>query len=83
MAKRVYQQILILAIISFIPVVLAAGIASGYILGTFLEQQMKLPWIVFLACLVLGVTGSIVEVVRLIKLAIRTEKEGNHERRSE
>lgn len=74
MAKQVYQQILIVSIVAFVPVVLASGLAAGYIAGIFLRDQFHLPWFVFLICVVLGVASSFYEVVRLIRLAIKTEK---------
>ena len=82
MSKHVYRQVLIVAIIAFIPIVLATGIVSGYLVGIVLEEHFHLPWIIFLGCVLMGVLGSIVEVVRLIKLAIRTENEKQNERRN-
>ena len=74
MSKRVYQQIMVVAIVAFVPVVLASGVVAGYIAGVFLRDQFHLPWFVFIVCVVLGVISSFYEVIRLIKLAIKSEK---------
>jgi len=79
MAKKIYQQIMVVSIIAFIPITLAAGLAAGYIVGSFLKEQFRLPEFVFVVCLVVGVAGSIIEVVKLIRLAIRTEKYNHHD----
>jgi len=75
MSQKIYQQVMVWAIVAFIPVVLAAGLVAGIIVGDFLEHRFNLPRFVFVICVVVGVASSIQEVVKLIKLAIRTEKQ--------
>ncbi len=73
--KEAYKRIKIAGLLSFIPIILAAGPLGGYILGDFLEKRFHLPLYTQAICITLGFLGSLRETIRVIKIALRTEGE--------
>jgi hypothetical protein len=73
--KEAYKRIKVAGLLSFIPIILAAGPLGGYILGDFLEKRFHLPVYTQAICIALGIIGSVRETVRIIKIALRTERE--------
>ena len=73
--ERIYRQVTVVAVLSLVPVVLAAGVVTGCLAGGFLEQKFRAPAYVFLGCVLFGIGGGIYEVFRLIRLAIKLDKE--------
>jgi hypothetical protein len=66
-----YKRIRIVGMISYIPIILAAGPFGGFFLGEYLTQSLKLPPYVMLICIGLGFITSIRETVRIIRLVIK------------
>jgi len=60
--------------ISFIPIMLAAGPLSGYVAGDYLEKRFSLSPYVTLICIGLGSIASIIEVVKIIKRVLQINK---------
>ncbi len=73
--KELYKQIKIIGIIFSIPMTLAAGPISGYYLGDFLEKKFSLSFYFPLIFAGIGFIGSIIEIIRIIKLAIKIDKD--------
>ena len=71
--EKVYKWVKIGGILSFIPLVLAAGPIVGYISGYYLEKKFNLPSYISIICVTLGFAGSVIETVKIIKMALRTE----------
>lgn len=70
--KELYKRIKIGGILSFIPFVLMGGALMGYLGGSYLEKKISAaPLIVFPICVALGMLVSVIEVVRIIKLAVK------------
>ncbi len=69
-----YKWIKIAGMISFIPVVLAAGIFSGYFVGEFLIRKTGVPAFILPLCIIIGTLASVIEVARIIRLVIKAEK---------
>jgi hypothetical protein len=73
--KEAYKRIKVAGLLSFIPIILAAGPLGGYILGDFLGKRFHLPVYTQAICITLGFLGSVRETIRVIKIALRTEGE--------
>jgi len=70
----IYKLIRITGMISFIPIILAAGPLSGYVAGDYLEKRFSLSPYVILICIGLGSIASIIEVVKIIKRVLQINK---------
>ena len=69
---ELYKRIKIAGILSFIPFVLLGGALLGYLGGDYLEKKIiAAPFVVFPICIALGMLVSVIEVVRIIKLAVK------------
>lgn len=73
--KDIYKRIKIAGLLSFLPIVLAAGPLGGYILGDFLEKKFSLPPYTHIICIGIGFLGSLRETIRIIRVALQTEGE--------
>lgn len=74
MKKELFKRIKIAGLISFIPVILAAGPLSGFFVGSFLKEKFRLSAYFLFICIGLGVIISIKEVVRIIRLVLNIDK---------
>ncbi len=54
---------------------MAAGPLGGYFLADYFEKRFGLPGYVSLIFILIGFIASIRETIRIIKLALKTEKE--------
>lgn len=68
--SEVYRWIKIGGIISFVPMILAAGPLSGYFIGDYFEKKFGAPAFVLFLCIGVGFAASIMEVVKIIRLAV-------------
>lgn len=73
--KEVYKRIKVYGFLSYIPFVLAVGPLSGYALGSYLEKRLSLPSYISLIFAGLGLFAAIIEIVRIIKLVSRIDKD--------
>lgn len=71
-----YKRVKIAGMLSFIPVVLAAGPVSGYIVASYLENKFGLPFYVSVICIGLGAVMSIKESVRIIRAVLKLSNNG-------
>jgi len=69
-----YKWIKIGGLLSFLPFVLVAGPMAGYVLGSYLEKKFGLPAWVSGALITIGFIGSLVETIRIVKIALRTQE---------
>lgn len=70
--KELYKRIKIAGILSFIPFVLLGGAFLGYICGDYLDKKIvSAPFIVFPISIAIGMLASVIEVIRIIKLAVK------------
>ncbi|MFH0764315.1 MAG: AtpZ/AtpI family protein [Candidatus Omnitrophota bacterium] len=60
---------------SFIPFVLAAGPIAGYLAGEYLIKKFGLPSYISFIFAAVGFAASIRETIRIIRIAIKTDKE--------
>jgi len=67
-----YKLAKIWGLITFIPVILAAGPLAGYFLGDYLEKKIGFAPYPSLMCLALGFITSIREIIRILKLIDKT-----------
>lgn len=72
-SSNIYKWIKIGGLLSFIPFVLVAGPLGGYFIGNYLEKRFGLPAYVSLILIALGFIGSAMEIVKIIKAALRSE----------
>jgi F0F1-type ATP synthase assembly protein I len=68
-----YRLTKIWGLISFVPVVLAAGPLAGYFLGDYLEKEIGFAPYLSLVCLGLGFVTSIREIIKILKLVDKTD----------
>jgi len=72
--EDLYKWIKIAGILSFIPLVLAGGVIVGYLAGDYIEKKfLNLSFVVPLF-VIIGLLGSVIEVVRIIKLALKIDR---------
>ncbi|MDP2921295.1 MAG: hypothetical protein Q8O12_02850 [Candidatus Omnitrophota bacterium] len=70
--KELYRWIKIGGILSFIPFVLLGGALLGYLLADYLDKKVIFaPLIVYPVSIAIGMLASVVEVIRIIKLAVK------------
>jgi len=76
-----YKWIKIGGLLSFIPVIMAAGPLAGYFLADYLEKKFGFPGFTSAILITAGFIVTIREVVRIIKMALKTEEEpdGKHD----
>ena len=72
--KELYKRIKIAGILSFIPFVLAGGVLGGYLMGDYLGKKSFFISFAMPICIGIGILVSILEVVRIIKLAVKIDK---------
>lgn len=68
-----YRLSKIWGLISFIPVVLAAGPLAGYFLGDYLEKRFGFAPYLSLFCLGLGFVTSATEIIKILRLIKKTD----------
>ncbi len=71
---EVYKRVKIAGMVLFIPIVLAAGPISGYVVGTYITRRFHLPFYVTMALIAVGFASGIMETVRIIKQVLNIEK---------
>ena len=69
-----YKLARVWGLISFIPVVLAAGPLAGYFMGDYLEKKIGFAPYLSLLCLALGFASSIMEIVKILKLIHKNDR---------
>ena len=70
-----YKWIKIAGLMSFLPFVIASGPFAGYLLGSYLHERYNAPQYIMLIAVSIGFAGSVIETVKLIKFALKTESE--------
>ena len=75
MKQEIYKWIRLGGLLSFIPFVLAAGPIAGYLAGEYLIKRFGLPPYTSFIFAAVGFAASARETVRIIRLAIKTDKE--------
>jgi hypothetical protein len=72
--QEFYKRIKIAGMISFIPVILAAGPLAGFFLGSYLEKQFGFGSYISLISIAMGIVASVTEVIRIIRSVSRIEE---------
>ena len=72
---KIYKWIKIGSLLSFIPVVMAAGPLAAYFAAEYLKKRFNLPGFTSAVFITVGFIASIREIVRIIRLALKTERE--------
>ena len=72
---KVYKWIKIGGLLSFIPVVMAAGPLGGYFCADYLEKRFGLPGFVSVIFITIGFIASARETIRIIRFAIKAERD--------
>ena len=75
---KVYKWIRISGLLSFIPILLAAGPLAGYFLADYLEKGFNFPGWTSAVCVTIGFIASVRETVRIIRLALKAEADGKY-----
>ena len=68
-----YKWTKIWGLLSFVPVVLAAGPLAGYFMGAYLEKKIGYAPYLSLICLAFGFFTSIREIIKILKLVQKTD----------
>ena len=71
--KELYARIRLAGLLSYIPLTLFTGPFLGYLAGDYLVKKIGLPAYVMLISIALGFLSSIIEIIRIIKLARKSE----------
>jgi hypothetical protein len=71
---EIYQRIKIYGLLSYIPVILAAGPLTGYFAGSYLEKKFGLAFFLAPVMTGIGFLSAAFETIRIIKLVIRIEQ---------
>lgn len=66
-----YKRVKIAGMLSFIPVILAAGPVSGYVAAKYLQNKFGWPFYVSFVCIGVGIIMSIREAIRVIKAVLK------------
>ena len=69
-----YKWVKIGGMMSFIPLVLAAGALAGYFIGDYLTRRFNFPAWTSFTLAALGFAGSVRETIRIIRVALKIEK---------
>lgn len=72
---KVHKWIKIGGLMSFIPVMMAAGPLGGYFLADFLVKKFHFPNYTAAICITLGFVVGVRETIRVVRLALKTEEE--------
>jgi len=77
---KAYKWIKIGGLLSFIPIAMAVGPLAGYFAADYLEKKFNFPGFTSAIFIIIGFTASTIETVKIIRLALKTEKEmdGKH-----
>lgn len=73
--KAVYRRIKFYGFLSYIPVILAVGPLSAWALGDYLKKKFGLPDYVPQVFAGLGLIAAVMEIVRVIKLVSKVDKD--------
>jgi hypothetical protein len=73
--KEIYKWIKLAGILSYVPLILVAGPLAGYLFGSFLERKFGFSSYVTVIASATGFIMGLAETVRIIRIALRTEKE--------
>ena len=78
---KVYKWIKIGGLLSFIPIAMAAGPLAGYFIADYLEKKFAFPNFTSAICIIVGFIASVMETVKIIRMALKTEEEidGKHD----
>jgi len=69
-----YKNIKLTGLILFIPFVLPSGPIAGYYCADFLVKKYGLPNYLYAVLVAIGLLASLLETIRIIKLAVKTTK---------
>lgn len=69
-----YMVAKIWGLVSFIPVVLAAGPIAGYFLGEYLERKFGFAPYISMSLVAIGFIAGAREVVRILKLINKSDR---------
>jgi hypothetical protein len=72
--EGLYKRIKVAGMVSFIPVVLAAGPIAGYVAGDYLQKKLGLPYYAAIICIGIGFIAGITEVIRIIRLVVKISR---------
>jgi len=72
--EELYRRIKIAGMLSFIPLMLLAGVLGGYSLGKFLQEKFTQAYFIVPLCAGIGTLGALWETVRIIRLVLKIEK---------
>ena len=72
-----YKWTKIWGLLSFVPVVLAAGPLAGYFLGDYLEKKIGYAPYLSLIFMAFGFFTSIREIIKILKLVQKTDAKSN------
>jgi len=70
---ELYKRVKIWGVVSFIPIVLAAGPFAGYVAGDYLRRKCGLDFLLYIS-IGIGFIVSITEVIRIVRLLIKITK---------
>jgi hypothetical protein len=72
--EELYRNIKIVGLMTYVPVILAAGPLAGYVLGDYVQKKFVPSPFILLLCMGLGFLTGLVEIVRIIRLILKMEK---------
>lgn len=72
-----YKLAKVWGLVSFIPVILAAGPLAGYSLGDYLEKKIGFSPYLSLLCMALGFVTSVREIIKILKLIDKTDRKSD------
>lgn len=67
MRQESYDRIAIAGMVMFIPVMMAVGPLSGYMVGGFIQERFHAPWPVMAISIGLGFVAGIMEVIKIVR----------------
>lgn len=75
MKQEIYKWIRLGGLLSFIPFILAAGPIAGYLAGDYLVKRFGLPPFTSAVFTAIGFAAGVRETVRVIRIALKANKE--------
>ena len=70
--KDIYRWVRTAGFLAIIPIILAGGPIGGYLTAEILIKMMHFPGYTVIILTMLGFAASIVEIVKIIKIALKS-----------
>ena len=71
--EEFYSRIRVAGLLAIIPIVLATGPLGGYLIADLVVEKLGFPHYTTVICVILGFIASIQEIIKIIRIAIKSK----------